>query len=111
MTSHTKRQVTLHMCSHGFVPAYKVWYLHRELRLERAEEVEVDGGEDVDRIDHVLEDLQHELAPDHHDSATREVQKFFDLLKASKEPLYGHTDRSRIRDTTNVNQVQVCILC
>jgi hypothetical protein len=24
MTSHTKRQVTLHQCSHDFVPGYKV---------------------------------------------------------------------------------------
>jgi hypothetical protein len=30
MTSQTKRQVTLHLCSHGFVPGYKVWYLHGE---------------------------------------------------------------------------------
>jgi hypothetical protein len=49
MTSHTKRQVTLHLCSHGFVPGYKVWYLHGESCLERATEVEVDDGEDVDR--------------------------------------------------------------
>jgi hypothetical protein len=93
MTSHTKRQVTLHLCSHGFVPGYKVWYLHEESRLERATEVEVDDSEDdVDRMDQMLEDLQPELAPDHHDSPTPEVQKFFDLFKASEEPLHGHTD-------------------
>jgi hypothetical protein len=85
MTSHTKRQVTLHLCSHGFVPGYKVWYLHGESHLERAAEVEVDDGEDVDRMDHMLEDLQPELVPDHHDSPTPEVQKFFDLLKVSEE--------------------------
>jgi hypothetical protein len=32
------------------------------------------------------------LARDHYDSPTLEVQKFFDLLKASEEPLHGHTD-------------------
>jgi hypothetical protein len=57
MTSHTKRQVTLHLCSHGFVPGYKVWYLHGKSRLEGTAEVEVDDGEDVDRMDHMLEDL------------------------------------------------------
>jgi hypothetical protein len=41
MTSHIKRQVTLHLCSHSFVPGYKVWYLHGE-DVERATEVEVD---------------------------------------------------------------------
>jgi hypothetical protein len=88
MTSHTKRQVTLHLCSYGFVLGYKVWYLHGESRLERAEEVEVDDGEDVDRMDQMLEDLQPKLAPDHHDSPTTEVQKFFDLLKASEIPTF-----------------------
>jgi hypothetical protein len=82
MTSHTKRQVTLHLCAHGFVPGYKVWYLHEESCLEWAAEVEVDDSEDVDRMDQMLEDLQPELAPDHHDSSTLEVLKFFDLLKA-----------------------------
>jgi hypothetical protein len=55
------------------VPSYKVWYLHGESRLERAAEVEVDDGEDVDRMDHMLKDLQPELTPDHHDSPTSEV--------------------------------------
>jgi hypothetical protein len=43
-------------------------------------------------MDQMLEDLQPELALDHHDSPTPEVQKFFDLLKASEEPLHGHID-------------------
>jgi hypothetical protein len=35
--------------------------------------VEVDNDEDVDRMDQMLEDLQPELTPDHHDSPTPEV--------------------------------------
>jgi hypothetical protein len=42
MTSHDKRQVTLHLCSHDSVPGYKVWYLHEESCLKRAAQVEVD---------------------------------------------------------------------
>jgi hypothetical protein len=103
MMSHTKRQVTLHMCSHGFVPGYKVWYLHGESCLER---VEVDDGEDVDRMDQMLEDLQPELAPDHHDSPTPEVQKFFDLLKASKEPIHGHIDVTVIEFVTRLMSIK-----
>jgi hypothetical protein len=75
-----------------FCASYKVWYLHRESRLERAAQEQVDDGEDFDRMDQMLEDLQPKLAPDHHDSLTPKVQKFFDLLKVSKEPLHGHTD-------------------
>jgi hypothetical protein len=73
MTSRTKRHVTLHLCSHGFVPGNKVWYLHEESRLEQAARVEVDDGEVVDRMDQMLEDLQPELALDHHDSPTPKV--------------------------------------
>jgi hypothetical protein len=41
----------------------------------------------------MLKDLHPKLAPpDYHDSPTPEVQKFFDLLKASEEPLHEHTD-------------------
>jgi hypothetical protein len=106
MTSHTKRQVTLHMCSHGFVQGYKVWYLHEESRLERAAEVEVDDGEDVDRIDQMFEDLQPELAQDHHDSPTLKVHKFFDLLKASEEPLHGHTDVTVLEVVTRLMSIK-----
>jgi hypothetical protein len=35
-------------------------------------------------MNQMLEDLQPELALDHHDSQTPEVQKFFDLLKTSE---------------------------
>jgi hypothetical protein len=40
-------------------------------------------------MNQVLEDLQPELAPDHHDSQTPEVQKFFDLLKNQKSLFMG----------------------
>jgi hypothetical protein len=106
MMSHTKRQVTLLLCSHGFVPGYKVWYLHGESRLERVAEVEVDDSEDVDRMDQMLEDLQPELALDHHDSPTPEVQKFFDLLKASEEPLHGHTDVTVLEFVTRLMSIK-----
>jgi hypothetical protein len=88
------------------VPGYKVWYLHRESRLQRAAEVEVDDGEDVDRMDHMLEDLQPELALDHHYSLTPEVQKFFDLLKASEEPLHGHTDVTVLEFVTRLMSIK-----
>jgi hypothetical protein len=54
----------------------------------------------------MLEDLQHELAPDHHDSPTPEVQKFFDLLKASEEPLHGHTDVTVLEFVTRLMSIK-----
>jgi hypothetical protein len=100
------------------VPGYKVWYLHGE-DVERATEVEVDDDEDdVDRMDQMLKDLQPELAPDHHDSPTPEVQKFFDLLKASEEPLHGHTDVTVLEFVTRLMSIKSkfafsinCVIC
>jgi hypothetical protein len=88
------------------VPGYKVWYLHGESRLERATKVEVDESEDVDRMDQMFEDLQPELAPDHHDSPTPKVQKFFDLLKASEEPLHGHTNVTVLKFMTRLMSIK-----
>jgi hypothetical protein len=73
MMSHTKRHVTLHLCSHGFMLGHKIWCLHGESCLERAAEVVIDDFEYVDRMDQMLEDVHPELAPDHHDSPTPKV--------------------------------------
>jgi hypothetical protein len=52
-------------------------------------------------MEEMLDDVRHELLPvdsenpyqptDYEDPATPEVQKFFELLKAIKEPLHEHT--------------------
>jgi hypothetical protein len=52
-------------------------------------------------MEEMLDDVRHELLPidlenpsqptDYEDLATPEVQKFFELLKAAKEPLHEHT--------------------
>jgi hypothetical protein len=54
----------------------------------------------------MLEDLQPELAPDHHDSPTSKVQKFFDHLKASEEPLHGHTDVTVLEVMTRLMSIK-----
>jgi hypothetical protein len=43
---------------------------------------------DIDRMDEMLEAIQEEVTKD---SPTIEVETFFKLLKASKEPLHEHT--------------------
>jgi hypothetical protein len=57
-------------------------------------------------MDEMLEDLQPELALDHHDSSTSEVQKFFDLLKASEEPLHGHTNVTVLEFMTQLMSIK-----
>jgi hypothetical protein len=45
------RQRLRHSAKSRIPVVYKVWNLHGESRLERATEVEVDDGEDVDKMD------------------------------------------------------------
>ena len=61
--SHDKRTVALHLCSHGYVQGYKVWDNHGESRSIVSAQMEVDDGENVDRLDHMLEDMQAVVAP------------------------------------------------
>jgi hypothetical protein len=44
--------------------------------------------------------------PDHRDSPTPEVQKFFDLLKASEEPLHEHTDVTVLEFITRMMSIK-----
>jgi hypothetical protein len=57
-------------------------------------------------MDQMLEDLQPKLTPDLHDSPTPEVQKFFDLIKASEEPLHGHTDMTVLEFVTRLMSIK-----
>lgn len=88
MLCHDKSWVSQDMCTHSFKLGYEVQYLHGVSRHEREARLEVHDREDVDRIDTMLEDLQPYFDLDHNDSPTPEVQKSFDLLKASKAWAY-----------------------
>jgi hypothetical protein len=85
-----KRTVDIHLCKNGFVPSYEVWTFHGEsgTRVVAEDEHNYDMG-DVDRMDEMLEAIQAEVTED---CPTTEVEAFFKLLKASKEPLHKHTE-------------------
>jgi hypothetical protein len=54
-----------------------------------AEDEDGCGMGDIDRMDEILKALQVEVIED---PPTTEVEAFFKLLKASKEPLHEHTE-------------------
>jgi hypothetical protein len=79
-----------------------VWVHHGEDPPPRiVSEVQSHEEGDYDRMEEMLDDVRHELLTvdsenpsqptDYEDPATPEVQKFFELLKATKEPLHEHT--------------------
>jgi hypothetical protein len=84
-----KRTIVIHLCKNGFVPGYKVWTFHDEsgTRVIAEDEHDCHVG-DIGRMDEMLEAVQGEVTED---PPTMEVEAFFKLLKASKEPLHEHT--------------------
>jgi hypothetical protein len=67
-----KRTLTLHLCKFGFMPGYEVWTHHGETVHQRTASV---AEEEDDRSS----------------DDTPEVQKFFDMLRVSEEPLHEYT--------------------
>jgi hypothetical protein len=88
-----KRKLTLHLCKFGFVPGYEVWTHHDESVRQRTASVaeEEDDRSSDDRMDEMLDVIRSELETNSENSPALEVQKFFEMLRASKEPLHEHT--------------------
>jgi hypothetical protein len=89
-------------CKNGSMLGYEVWVHHGENPPPRiVSEVQSHEEGDYDRMEGMLDDVRHELLPvdsenprqpfDYEGPRTPEVQKFFELLKAAKEPLHEHT--------------------
>jgi hypothetical protein len=79
-----KRTLTLHICKVGFMPGYVVWTHHGESihqTVSVAEEEEDRTGDD--RMDEILDVIWSELEINPENPPTLEVQKFFDILRAS----------------------------
>jgi hypothetical protein len=93
MLCEDKRTLTLHLCKFGFMPGYEVWTHHGELVRQRtasvAEEEDDRSGDNM--MDEMLDAIRPELKTNSEDPPTSEVQKFFNMLRASEEPLHEHT--------------------
>jgi hypothetical protein len=94
--------MSIHICKNGYVLGYEVWVHHGEdPPAHIVSEFQSHEEGDYDRMEEMLDDVRHEILTvdsenpgqptDYEDPATPEVQKFFELLKAAKEPLHEHT--------------------
>jgi hypothetical protein len=85
-----KRTIVIYLCKNGFVLGYEVWTFHGVLgtRVIAENEHDCDVG-DIDRMDEMLKAIQAEVTED---PPTIEVEAFFELIKASEEPLHEHTE-------------------
>jgi hypothetical protein len=83
---------------------YEVWTFYGESCTRVVVEDEHDcDARDVHRMDEMVEAIQVEFTED---PPTAEVEVFFKLLKASKEPLHEHTDVSLIAFITQLMAIK-----
>jgi hypothetical protein len=103
-----KRTLTMHLCKFGFMLGYDVWTHHGETIHQRTTSVveDEDDRSGDDMMDEMLDAIRPELKTNREDSPTPEVQKFFDMLKASEEPLHQHTTVSVIAFITRIMSIK-----
>jgi hypothetical protein len=103
-----KRMLTLHLCKFGFMPGYEVWTHHGETVYQRTTSVgeEEDDRSGDNRMDEMLDAIRLELETNYEDPPTPEVQKFFDMLRASEEPLHEHTTVSVLTFVTRITFIK-----
>jgi hypothetical protein len=95
------RTMSIDLCKNDYMPGYEVWVHHGEDPLPHiVSKVQSHEKGDYDRMEEMLDDVRHELLPidlenpgqpiNYEDPPMTEVQKFFELLKATEESLHEH---------------------
>jgi hypothetical protein len=99
-----KRTLTIHLCKFGFIPGYDVWTHHDKTMHQRtatmAEDDDDRSGDD--RMYEMIDAIRLELETNREDPPTPEVQKYFDMLRASEEPWHEHTTVSILAFITRI---------
>jgi hypothetical protein len=100
--------LTLHICKFGFMPDYEVWTYHGESVHQKTASVmeEEDDRRGDNKMDGMLDAIWPELKINSEDPPTPEVQIFFDMLRASEEPLHEHTTVSILAFVTRIRSIK-----
>jgi hypothetical protein len=100
--------LTIHLCKFGFMPGYDVWTHHGETIHQRTASVaeDEDDRSGDDRMDEMLDAIRLELETNREDPPTREVQKVFNMLRASEESLHEHTIVSILAFVTRITSIK-----
>jgi hypothetical protein len=98
----------MHLCKFGSMPGYDVWTHHCETIHQRTASVgeDEDDRSGDDRMDEILDAIWLELEINHDDPPISEVQNFFDMLRASEEPLHEHTTVSVLAFVTRIASIK-----
>jgi hypothetical protein len=98
----------MHLCKFGSMTGYDVWTHHCETIHQRTASVgeDEDDRSGDDRMDEILDAIWLELEINHDDPPISEVQNFFDMLRASEEPLHEHTTVSVLAFVTRIASIK-----
>jgi tRNA A37 N6-isopentenylltransferase MiaA len=98
----------MHICKFDFMPGYDVWMYNGETihqRIASVAEDEDDRSGD-DRIYEMLDAIRPELETNHEDPPTSKVQMFFEMLRASEEPLHEHMTVNVLTFVTRITSIK-----
>jgi hypothetical protein len=98
--------LTKHQVRNGFTTYYKMWVFHGEKYTKVTAEEFVNDQAGADRMDEILEAIRPEFDLDTKDPPTPEVEEFFKLLKALKEPLHEHTKLTMLAFMTRLMAIK-----
>jgi hypothetical protein len=103
-----KRTLSMYLCKFGFTPGYDVWTHHGKTIHQRTTSVvkDEDDRSGDDRMDEILDAIRPELEVNCEDPPTPEVEKFFDMLKASEESLHEQTIVSVLAFITRITSIK-----
>jgi hypothetical protein len=98
----------MHLYKFGFMPGYDVWTHHGETIHQRTISVveDEDDRSGDDRMDEMIDAIRPKLETNPKHPPTSKVQKFFDMLKASEEPLLEHTTVSVLAFVTRIISIK-----
>jgi hypothetical protein len=90
------------------MPVYEVWMHHGKLAHQKTASVveKEDDRRGDDRMDEMLDAIQSELEINSENHPTPEVQKFFNMLRASEESLHEHTIVSVLAFMTHLTSIK-----
>jgi hypothetical protein len=98
-----QKNVDTALCKVGFMLGYEAWTHHDEPVCQTALVTEEDDRIGDDRMNEMFDAIRSELETNPEDPPTPDVQKFFDILKASEESLHKHT-------TVNILTFITCLM-
>jgi hypothetical protein len=92
-------EMSAHLAKKGFMSIYLLWHQHGEVQPAIADEL--DGNDNVDRMDGMVADIGRRYDLESEDPPS-EVQNFYKILATSEEKVHDGTDVTVLQTVTRL---------